>query len=90
MKKVFKYEFDFEDYFSVDLPKYAEILTCKKMYDKWFLWAVVEDDQPLTDKRNFRLCGTGHHLIEDNYRWITTEFEIVGGHNLVWHIFEII
>ena len=90
MIKVFKYEFEFSDYFNVDLPKDAEILTCKKIHDKWCLWALVDDDKPLNDKRKFRLCGTGHHLAEDNYKWIATEVEIIGGHRLIWHIFEIV
>jgi len=101
MKKVFKYEFEFGDYFSVLLPQRSEILTCKQIDGKWYLWAVVDDDSPWPiEKRNFRLCGTGHHLAEANYRWITTEMEVRSAITFgtevrsaitfLWHIFEII
>lgn len=93
MKKVYKYEFPFENYFEIDLPIGAEILTCNKVDGKWFLWALVIPDSP-TQLRSFRLSGTGHNIEDENsrlqYKYITTQFEVIGDHTLIWHIFEII
>ena len=90
MKKVFKYPVVFGDYFNLNLPKDAEILTVKQIYDEWFLWALVEDDAVEFEKRNFRICGTGHHFVEKYYKWITTETQEIGGTIFIWHIFEIL
>ena len=103
MRTIYKYEIPLQDYFTLELPKNAEILTVqaqltevKELYEKAerpFIWAIVEVDSNETmilQKRFFRLSGTGHNLDKDFYRikkYIGT-FRIVQ-HGLVFHLFEI-
>lgn len=95
MKRVYKYEFPFGDYFELELPIGAEVLTCSKINGQWFLWAlIIPDSHYPTQLRSFRLSGTGHNIEDENsklqYEYITTQFEVIDGRTFVWHIFEII
>ena len=88
MQSVYKYTIPVEDYFSLDLPKGAKILTVQEQHGKPQLWALVKRGEP-NETRNFRLAGTGHPIKEspEMLNYIGT-FQIAGG-SFIGHIFEI-
>lgn len=88
MNSVYKYTIKVEDYFSLDLPKGARILTVQAQYDEPQLWALVDKNKP-NEKRNFRLAGTGHPIKEssESLNYIGT-FQLAGG-SFIGHVFEI-
>ncbi len=88
MQNVFKYTIPVEDYFSLDLPKGAKILTVQEQHGEAQVWALVNPDNP-TETRNFRLAGTGHPIEEnpDTLDYIGT-FQLAGG-SFIGHVFEI-
>lgn len=88
MHNVFKYTIPVEDYFSLNLPKGAKILTVQEQNNEPQIWALVEGSQP-DETRNFRLSGTGHPIKEDPgiLEYIGT-FQLVGG-GFIGHVFEI-
>ena len=77
-----------EDYFSLNLPEGAKILTVQEQHGGAQVWALVNPDNP-TETRNFRLAGTGHPIKEspDTLNYIGT-FQLAGG-NFIGHVFEI-
>lgn len=88
MQSVYKYTIPMEDYFSLDLPKEAKILTVQEQHGKPQLWALVKQDEP-NKKRSFRLVGTGHPIEEspETLNYIGT-FQLAGG-GFIGHVFEI-
>ena len=92
IKKVFKYSITPNDIIEIDLPKGAEILTVQSQYDQPQLWVLVDPDAQ-TEKRYFRLAGTGHPIHYDmgdmgsEYKYINS-FQMNDG-QLVFHLFEI-
>lgn len=98
MKRVYKYEFKITDDFSIDLPRYSKVLTCKKIENQFFMWVLI-DMEMVNDleTRNFRLAGTGHDIVETDwteYEYIATIEDQRGfdnnSTNFIWHIFEVI
>ena len=90
MQTVYKYgPIQPNDYFELDLPEGAQILTVAEQHGEVYLWAlVVTENAPET--RRFRWAGTGHRLTEDEsgLRFIST-FQMSGG-ALVFHVFEVL
>ena len=86
MKRVYKYDIDVLDNFVLELPEDAQILTVQMQYGSPVIWALIDDDKPLKE-RKFRLAGTGHP-IEENVKYIGT-FQLMDG-ALVFHLFEVI
>ncbi len=88
MQNVFKYTIPMEDYFSLDLPEGAKILTVQEQHGGAQIWALVNPDNP-TETRNFRLAGTGHPIKEspDTLNYVGT-FQLAGG-SFIGHVFEI-
>ncbi len=87
MHRVYKYSFPVEDYFSLELPKGAKILTVQEQDGEPQIWALVKSYAPM-EERNFILVGTGHAILEapSKLKYIGTfqcaEREFVG------HLFE--
>ncbi len=92
MQSVYRYTIPTEeDYFSLNLPKGAKILTVREQHGKPQLWALVKlvkHGEP-NETRNFRLAGTGDPIKEDpkKLNYIGT-FQLAGG-VIIGHIFEI-
>jgi len=86
--RVYKYTIPVEDYFSLDLPAGAKILTIQVQRDEPQIWALVDPEQQ-PRPYNFRLAGTGHDITEsrDSLEYIGT-FQLVGG-NFIGHLFEV-
>ncbi len=86
MNKVFKYPVPTNDYFFLDLPRGAEILTVQVQDSRPQIWALVNPENPI-ESRNFHLAGTGDSINERNLIYIGT-FQMSNGNN-IWHLFEI-
>ena len=66
------------------MPEGAQILTVQVQQDVITLWAMVDPDQPRTDRR-FVVWGTGHrHSDAEKLTYIGS----VQMGPFVWHIFE--
>lgn len=93
MKTVWKFEIiEFEkidDYFELDLPENAKILTLQMQSFTLCIWILV-DSNVLTEKRKFRIYGTGHRINETDKQlsYIGT-FQLHGG-TFIYHLFEIL
>lgn len=87
--KVFKYDVEINDIFTVKLPKGAQVLRVDKQGDWFFMWALVDPERE-TEERIFRFAGTGHEINFDynQIKYINTFFTNEG--RFVWHIFEIL
>lgn len=57
---IYKYPFQITDKFSLDLPFGAKILGAFVQHDQPCLWALVQPNVGETQKRVFRIFGTGH------------------------------
>ncbi len=86
---VYKYEVPLEDDFVLWLPTGAQLLSFQAQYDNPCLWALVDPDAR-TEKRGFRLAGTGHKIDLDPaaLRFVgSAQFQ---GGALVFHLFEVL
>jgi len=85
--KIFKYPIEASDYFSLDLPKGAKILTVQVQHEMPFIWALVNPNVS-KEMRHFKVAGTGHNIDEhpDALIYIGT-FQLSNG-ALVFHLFE--
>lgn len=88
MQNVFKYTIPVEDYFSLDLPEGAKILTVQEQHGGAQIWVLVNPNNP-SEPRNFRLAGTGHSIKESlgTLDYIGT-FQLADG-SFIGHLFEI-
>lgn len=85
MKRVYKYPVPIDDNFDLELPVGAEVLSAQAQHGFPFLWALV-DDEVATEKRQFRLVGTGHPILESGLTFIDTIQLKDGG--FIVHLFE--
>lgn len=87
MNTVFKYPLMQADLQTVMLPVGAEILSVQEQHGGWQLWALVDPQAPVTERRKIRIAGTGHPIYENLKKYINT-FQMHGG-MLVFHAFEV-
>ncbi len=88
MLKVFKYTIPTTDYFSLNLPQGAQILTVQTQYEIPNIWALVNPNNP-KEERKFRLAGTGHPIEESNKNLIYIgTFQLVAG-SFIGRLFEL-
>lgn len=87
MKAVWKFELSVTDMQTVEMPKGAILLTVQGQYDSPMLWALVELGETQTEKRDFRLAGTGHPIEQENIVYVGT-FQLHNG-TFVAHLFEV-
>jgi len=89
MKKVFKYQFEPDDYINFTLPRGAKILTVQEQLGILCLWALVDVGESMVESRSMRMAGTGHSIDDYgvDYRYINT-IQLAGG-SLVFHFFEV-
>ena len=87
MKKIFKYELEFEDngHVTIGLPKDAWVVSVGKQDDKFMVWAMVDPTLEKKEDRKFQLVGTGWPVKQpDNLLHLGMIFD----GSYVWHIFE--
>lgn len=90
MRKIFKYNLQVADETVLELPEGSDILHFDAQYDQPVLWALIDPEQKLHERRTFRMAGTGH-VIDTKPR----ELSYIGtaqlsGGALVLHLFEIV
>ena len=83
MKTIWKYKWSEE----VDLPLGAKIFSAGYQDDQLMLWAMVDHNEKIKEKRKLLLLPTGHVGIDTDIglKFITTVFQ----DQFVWHLFEI-
>ena len=79
---IFKYQVQITDYFAIDMPLGAKILTVQTQNGHPFIWALVNPEKPDEERRYFRVYGTGRPFYGGKYigTFQTPPF--------VWHLFE--
>jgi len=68
------------------MPIGAKILTVRTQFDEPTIWAIVDTEQERTEKREFKIYGTGHALPDNPGTYLGTFF--IAGGSLVFHVFE--
>lgn len=99
MRMIYKYPLKIADSQLVDLPADAYVLKVDEQSGELFVWALV-DTEAQTEKREFRIVGTGNPVPDDlNLRYakdagITAKDymffhlnSVVMSTGLVWHVF---
>lgn len=87
--KIFKYDIPIQNYFELQLPKYAIVLSfqVQKSFDMYFpkLWVLVNEEEVCVT-RKFYLFGTGQDIPHDHYhlKYVGT----IQHEGFVWHLFE--
>lgn len=84
MRSIWKFPLMLDDVVTVEMPRDATVLCVQVQQDVPCLWAVVNPESP-KEKRQFRICGTGHKL-DGKVNYIGT-FQLHNG-ELVFHVFE--
>jgi len=64
MKTIYKYEIETDDFFYIDMPIGAEILTVQIQYGIPYIWVKVDIHNPKKTYA-FRTFGTGHPIEEE-------------------------
>lgn len=85
-RRVFKYALDVTDHQTILMPAGAEILCVQMQAGAPCLWAMVNPNNPLEERR-FRIVGTGHLIAEPFLKYVGTVQ--AGGGMLIWHVFEV-
>ena len=83
MKTVWKYKIKINETFELELPIGARIILIGLQHNDLCLWAEV-DTEVETEKRFFRIHGTGHPINEGFLNHIKS---FIDG-DFVWHIYE--
>jgi hypothetical protein len=87
MKTVWKFELPLEDYVELLLPKGSISLSVQVQGNNLQLWCLCNPEEPLREKRVFRIVGTGHYIEEKNISFIDT-FQMMNG-DFAFHVFEV-
>lgn len=76
------------DTFTISMPGRAMLLSVQMQGGAPMIWALVEPDAPVTERR-FRIAGTGHP-IEEEIRYCLGTFQTPTEWGvLVFHVFEV-
>jgi len=87
MREIWKYQLPDSGCVTLNLPKFAEILTVQMQRRIACLWALV-DPKAETEQRTFLVAGTGHPIKEDGRLEYINTIQMFGG-DLIFHIFEV-
>lgn len=88
MKTICKYQLDICDDQLIEIPYGGKILDVQIQHNDLQLWALVNPSSSL-QKRQIRIHGTGHDVLNDEHLNYISTFQVHGG-NLVFHVFEYI
>ncbi len=84
MRTIWKFPFEVDDILEIAMPKGAEVLHVDAQNDQPCIWAMVNSDEPMEDRR-FLLFGTG--LVVPHMKIMHLgSFQMRGG-RLVFHLF---
>jgi hypothetical protein len=85
MKSIFKFPLQLRANQTVEMQPDAEILSVQKQNETITIWAVVDPEVEMIQRR-FRIVATGEEFTDEGLEYIGT-VQLSG---LVWHIFEIL
>lgn len=85
-KRVFKYPIETEDRQNIQIHKGYQFLTVDTQSEKPCIWALVDDEAPITVAR-IRTHGTGHEIYESENLHYIGSYHLLRG-QLVFHVFE--
>jgi hypothetical protein len=85
MMRVFKYPIPIQDEVQIQMPSTGTILSVQEQHGEVVLWALVDDEKPLTPMK-FRVVGTGHPIEDADDLVYVGSVQQAGG-ALVWHVF---
>ena len=86
MKTIWKYDIPIEANFEITMPRNAKFLSIQVQFDKPVVWYLVDTNEKET-KRIFKLFGTGHTIIDDNWLKYRGTFQTIDG-TFIGHVFE--
>ena len=86
MQTIWKYPVPVADSFTILMPKGARFLTVQTQKTEPQMWALVDRDQPLEERR-FHLLGTGHSDGDRALGQYVGTFQVADG-TLIFHLFE--
>lgn len=83
--RVYKYQLDFLERQTINLPKGATVLDVQCQGRRICLWALINPDEEGCDKFTYRVFGTGRDLPDmGNLIFVAT----VQDGPFVWHVFR--
>jgi hypothetical protein len=85
MKSIFKFPLQLRANQTVEMQPDAEILSVQKQNETITIWAVVDPEVEMIQRR-FRIAATGEEFTDEGLEYIGT-VQLSG---LVWHIFEVL
>ena len=82
--KVYKYNFQVSDKFTISMPKGAKILHIDLQHNQPTIWALGDQHRPI-ESHAFRVFCTGHDLPDNEaLKFVATFLQSP----FVWHVFE--
>lgn len=87
MKVIYKYSLLVKDTQELSLPIGAKILTVQLQFGTPFLWAIVDPDETLMEKRTIQIIGTGHFKQDNEIGKYISTFQLYDG-EMIFHVFE--
>lgn len=85
MRTIHKYRVPITDTFSIAMPAGAELLSVQMQGPQPCLWALLDNDEPMTQQRHFVVIGTGNPVPKAALKYIGTFQQPP----FVWHLFEV-
>ena len=89
MRTVWKFPFDIQDEFTIQMPRRAQIVLVEMQKQMPCLWAEIEDDDaaPFED-RTFAIVGTGHMVPPASVHVASFQQLDLFGQSFIWHLYE--
>jgi len=89
VKKIFKYRIPFLDFTEVSMPTGAKILEVQNQDESLCVWAEVDPDTPMMERRFFHVYRTGHNMYEECEETYLGTAQFQRG-EYVFHLYEVI
>lgn len=91
MRTIYKFELPIKDEVEIMVPPHSHIISVghqrKYQDEKVFIWIALDNEVEPTQKRTFRVIGTGHPIEDYPYLIPVGSVHLYDG-SLVFHIFE--
>lgn len=85
MKTIYKYQITICDRQEIEIPRFSEILHVQMQSGSWYVWVLVDTDEPMVKKR-LRVFGTGHEIPKEEDLYYVMTFQQA---EFMWHLFEV-
>lgn len=85
MKQIWKYPFEKDWHFTIEMPVGAEIISAQDQGGQMCMWVIADPGNGL-EMRQFAIAGTGHDMTDEMVEFIAT----IQMPPYVWHLFEVV